>query len=90
MDSGHFGLNAAAWLATYAIHSTVLLGAALVMERALSRRSEALLETLWRAALFGPLLTSTLQLAGLAPHTWRMQLPRGAAGAGSPPIHIRR
>jgi len=88
VDSGHIGLIAAAWLATYAIHSTVLLGGALIMERALSRRSEALLETLWRAALFAPLLTATLQLAGLAPHTWRMELASSAAGAGSTPIHI--
>jgi beta-lactamase regulating signal transducer with metallopeptidase domain len=88
VDSGQIGLNAAAWLATYAIHSTVLLGGALVMERALSRGSEAWLETLWRAALFGPLLTSTLQLAGMAPHTWRMELASGGAGAGSTPIHI--
>lgn len=88
MDSGHIGLIAAAWLATYAIHSTVLLGGALLLERVLIRRGEAMLETLWRAALFGPLLTATLQLAGMAPHTWRMELASEAAGAGSTPIHL--
>ena len=60
------------WLLAYMLHSTVLLGAALLAERAgLWRRlSPAQAELGWRWALFGPLLTASWPLmAGLMPQT---------------------
>jgi beta-lactamase regulating signal transducer with metallopeptidase domain len=47
-----------AWLATYAIHSTVLLAGALVVTRMVTR--EAVRDTIWKAALLGGLVTATL------------------------------
>ncbi len=58
------------WLLAYMLHSSVLLGAALLTERAgLWRRlSTAQAELGWRWALFGPLLTASWPLlAALAP-----------------------
>jgi beta-lactamase regulating signal transducer with metallopeptidase domain/beta-phosphoglucomutase-like phosphatase (HAD superfamily) len=55
-------LHAAAWLLTYALHSTVLLGLAALLSRRM--RGEAWRDTLWKAALVGGLLTATVQTAG--------------------------
>ncbi|HEU4883580.1 MAG TPA: HEAT repeat domain-containing protein [Longimicrobium sp.] len=52
-------LRAAAWLLTYALHSTLLLAAAALLARRV--RGEAWRETLWKAALVGGLVTATLQ-----------------------------
>ena len=46
------------WLATYLIHSTLLLGAALLVARAV--RGPAVREVLWKGALLGGLVTATL------------------------------
>ena len=58
-----------AWLGTYLLHSTLLLGAAWVASLWLRRRtpgaSLALEEGLWKTALVGGLVTATLQV-GLA------------------------
>ncbi len=54
-------LGAAAWLLTYAVHSTILFGVACVLARLL--RGEAWKETLWKAALVGGILTSGAQAA---------------------------
>ncbi len=54
----------AAWLATYALHSTLLLGLAWLATRRLAGRSIHLEEAIWRAALLGALATATLQVAG--------------------------
>ena len=51
----------AAWLATYLLHSTVLLAALWALCGLLHRRQEALLEMLWRFALVAPLLSASLQ-----------------------------
>lgn len=48
-----------AWLATYGLHSTLMLLAAFVIERAL--RSDRGRELLWRTALFAPIFTATAQ-----------------------------
>ncbi|HEX2251747.1 MAG TPA: hypothetical protein VHQ65_00595, partial [Thermoanaerobaculia bacterium] len=58
---------ATAWMLTYLLHSTLLLGAAWLVSRRLAGRSLALEETLWRTALVGALITASLQ-AGLG---WR-------------------
>lgn len=50
-----------AWLLTYAVHSTLLLGAAWSVTRRV--RSHAVRETLWKTALFGGFFTATLQTA---------------------------
>src|SRR6218665_3870489 len=51
------------WLLSYLLHSSVLLGLAAGAERLglLRRLPHAALEILWRGALFGGLLTASLQ-----------------------------
>ena len=64
----------AAWMATYFIHSLALFVLALVC--AYIWRSPRVREQFWRAALFGPLVTASLQLgAGLDPigGTWSVE-----------------
>jgi beta-lactamase regulating signal transducer with metallopeptidase domain len=55
-------LNAAAWMITYLLHSTVLLAAVWALSRALRHRQECFIEMLWRFALIAPVLTASLQL----------------------------
>lgn len=57
------GMRIAAWLLTYALHSTVLLAAAALLT-ARWVRGEAWRETLWKAALVGGVLTATVQTTG--------------------------
>ena len=58
----------AAWLLTYAVHSTVLIGSVWLAERVGLLRSLRLRDLAWRTALLGGLVTATLQLAaGLTP-----------------------
>jgi HEAT repeat protein/beta-lactamase regulating signal transducer with metallopeptidase domain len=57
------GMRIAAWLLTYALHSTVLLAAAALLT-ARWVRGEAWRETLWKAALVGGVLTATVQSTG--------------------------
>ncbi|MES2179704.1 MAG: M56 family metallopeptidase [Gemmatimonadota bacterium] len=52
---------ALAWLLTYAVHSTVLLGSALLLVR-VRRWTPAAAEILWKTAMVGSILTATLQL----------------------------
>jgi beta-lactamase regulating signal transducer with metallopeptidase domain len=69
-----------AWLATYVLHSSLLLGAAWIVSRLLRDRAPAWQETVWRAAVFGALLTATAQLAaGWSP--WRIDLRPSPAPA---------
>lgn len=49
------------WLLTYAMHSTILLGCALLMTRLLSDH-HAWLDVIWKTALIGPLVTASLDL----------------------------
>ncbi|HEX6367662.1 MAG TPA: HEAT repeat domain-containing protein [Longimicrobium sp.] len=67
-------LRAAAWLLTYAVHSTLLLSAAALLARRV--RGEAWRETLWKAALVGGIVTATAQTqSGYDPPagTWRIR-----------------
>ncbi len=58
----------AAWLLTYAVHSTALIGSVWLAERAGLLRPLRLRDLAWRTALVGALFTATLQLvAGLTP-----------------------
>ena len=57
-----------AWLLTYAVHSTALIGTVWLAERGGLLRSLRLRDVAWRTALLGGVLTATLQLAaGLTP-----------------------
>lgn len=49
-----------AWLLTYALHSTLLLGAVWLLSRS-SRLDHGAREILWKAALVGGVITATLQ-----------------------------
>ena len=51
------GLGALAWIVTYAIHSTLILGAAYWVTRRLSVSSARLRERVWKLALVGALVT---------------------------------
>lgn len=55
---------AAAWLTTYLLHSTLLLGAVWAASRLLGARAAALRTHLWRAALVGALVTASAQTSG--------------------------
>lgn len=76
----------ASWMSTYAVHSTLLLGAAWLLGRALGERRLALQETAWKVALVGGLLTATLQLGlGLQPLAGTWSLTPGNAVAATAP-----
>lgn len=77
--------HAAAWLATYALHSTLLLGLAWLAARRLAGRAIHLEEAIWRAALLGALLTATLQVAGgWTPLAGSLRLPMPQVGQAAP------
>jgi HEAT repeat protein/beta-lactamase regulating signal transducer with metallopeptidase domain len=57
-----FASSALAWLLTYAVHSTVLLGMAWIVLR-LRRADPATSEILWKVAMIGSLITATAQTA---------------------------
>jgi len=62
------------WLATYLIHSTLLLGGALLIARVV--RGPAVREVLWKGALLGGLVTATLHgTLGAGPGVGRFDLP---------------
>ena len=74
-----------AWLATYLIHGVALFAAAWLGTRIV--RNVRVREQLWRAALFGPLVTASLQLgAGIAPlgGQWDIALQGDLLAATSP------
>lgn len=80
-----FDTLALAWLLTYLIHSTLLLTAATIVTRWLSERSAAWGQLVWRGALFGGLLTASLQVAfDLAPRAGRLELQPAAASSDRP------
>ena len=55
------------WLATYALHSTVLLGGAWLFDYARRDLSPSVRATLWRCALLGSIVTATLHTSGIVP-----------------------
>ncbi len=69
-----------AWLATYGVHSTLLLGSVALVTGLFVKR-DAWRDTLWKAALLGGLVTATLQLAlGTRPLVGRWELPVRGSG----------
>lgn len=92
------GLVALAWLFTYAVHSTLFLGAAWALTE-LRRLSPLWRDRVWKLALVGGLLTASLQLgAGIQPFGGRYALggvelaqpitatPPGAPSSTTPPV----
>jgi beta-lactamase regulating signal transducer with metallopeptidase domain len=70
------------WLLTYLLHSTILVGGALIIVRRLGDHRLALQESVLRAALVGGLVTASLQVGlSLAPLAGTLTLPDGAAAA---------
>jgi beta-lactamase regulating signal transducer with metallopeptidase domain len=89
--------RAIAWMLTYLLHSTLLLGLAWLVSKPLSRWSVAAEETVWKLALVGALCTASLQLAaGWQPLAGQWKLADlGAAvrqtenaGAGLVPVRV--
>lgn len=77
-----------AWVLTYALHSTLLLGAAWAAAR-LARRDERLQEWLWKTAVVGAVATTSAQAAlGLRPlaGSWRLA-PRAEVVADVAPAN---
>jgi beta-lactamase regulating signal transducer with metallopeptidase domain len=75
-----------AWLLTYALHSSGLIAAALLVTR-LRRLDDRTRETLLKVALLGGILSSTLQLGLARPFAvWQLELPalERASSASSP------
>lgn len=74
MSDATIPAQAAAWLLTYALHSTLFLGLAWLASRRL-RRMPAVEEAVWRFALVAGLVTASLQLAsGYEPLAGRWNL----------------
>ena len=61
-----------AWLLTYAVHSTLMLGAAWLIAR--RTRSPAIRDVLWKTALIAGIVTSLGQSAGLSPVVGRYEM----------------
>lgn len=72
---------AAAWLLTYALHSTVLLAASEAVWR--SGAGARAGEVAYRAALLGALLTATLSVEAAGPGGVDLAVPAAEAGAGA-------
>jgi beta-lactamase regulating signal transducer with metallopeptidase domain len=69
-------LLAVAWLLTYLLHSTILLGGAWVLSASGIVRSPVVLDTLWKVCLVGGLLTATVySLSPYQPYAPHVLLP---------------
>jgi beta-lactamase regulating signal transducer with metallopeptidase domain len=78
---------AVAWMLTYLLHSTLLLGLAALASKRLARWSVAAEEVVWKAALVGAILTASLQLAaGWQPLAgqWRLADAAPVQGLSTP------
>ncbi|HEY4588717.1 MAG TPA: M56 family metallopeptidase, partial [Thermoanaerobaculia bacterium] len=88
MFTGSFAGQAVAWMLTYLLHSTLLLGLAWLASKPLSRWSVAAEEMVWKLALVGALFTAPLQLAaGWQPLAgqWRLADLGGTAAVATAP-----
>lgn len=78
-----------AWLLTYALHSTLLLGIAWLATRGEWTRSARVKEILWRTALLGGLFTASVQLAVVRdPFAGRWHLGTQASAAALEAIEL--
>lgn len=75
----------AAWLLTYALHSSVLIGGTWALQRFGVVRSLRLRDLAWRGALVGGLLTASVQMGmGLAPWGLTLEVPQPASASAAP------
>ncbi len=83
----------AAWLLTYALHSTLFLGLAWLVSRRLAKRQPRVEEAVWRFALVAALATASLQLAaGFKPlaGSWSLTTPAvSEMSAASAPLEFK-
>jgi beta-lactamase regulating signal transducer with metallopeptidase domain len=71
-----------AWLLTYAVHSTALLGSVWLLCRLLRNRALWLQDSLWKMALVGGIVTASVQMAaGVQPLAGRIPLATAHAVA---------
>ena len=78
--------HAFAWLLTYLLHSTLLLGLAWLASKPLARWSVAAEEAVWKIALVGALLTASLQFAaGWEPAAGRWSLAQTPQASSAMP-----
>ena len=76
------------WLLTYAIHSTILLGAAMAIA-AWFADEHAWLDLVWKTALLGPLVTASVQVgAQVIPLGGRWHIATAAEASGAPAIPL--
>jgi beta-lactamase regulating signal transducer with metallopeptidase domain len=80
-ESSRLVLIVGAWLLTYLIHSTVLLGGTALLSRAMGRHFERIADTAWRLAMFGAVATTFAQLAWLSSPATLLVLTEGSRGA---------
>jgi Zn-dependent protease with chaperone function len=74
------------WLLTYLVHSTILICAAILVQRRLRHRPD-LMSGIWRAALVGGVLTATVQLS-LGAGAMPIATAQGALFAGIEPAGV--
>ncbi len=78
--------NLGSWLVTYLLHSSLLLGAAWLLQARLPRAGESL----WRTALLAGVLTATLQVGlGLNPLTGTLHFVSVERIEAAPTARIR-
>ncbi len=82
-----FSMSAGAFLLTYLIHSTLLLGAAWLAMRAWRHAKPETRELMWKAALVGAVLTSSLATLMRLP---RLGLDFAISSDDRPPIELAR
>jgi len=73
-----------AWLLTLALHASVLLGIAWLLDRGALRAQPAWRELLWRAAFFGGVATASVQVLLDTPASARVTLHTSRMAAGVP------
>ncbi len=77
-----------AWLLTYLVHSTILLGGAWVLTAARVVRSPAARDTLWKVCLVGGILTATVySLSPYQPYAPHVLLP-GVTQSSAPALSV--
>ncbi|MBI5154205.1 PDZ domain-containing protein [Candidatus Poribacteria bacterium] len=68
-----------AWLLTYLIHSTVLIGSVWAVLAFWKKAPYLLRDTLWKTALVGGLITASVNSLGYGPAPWRVPIAGTAA-----------
>ncbi|MEW6072102.1 MAG: M56 family metallopeptidase, partial [Planctomycetota bacterium] len=86
MSAADLATFALAWVGTYLVHSTLLLGGIWIFARGRGARAPRLLERLWTFGLLAGIATATLQVGlGIDPLGGSWRVTAGAAGAATSP-----